>query len=69
MEKILNIEGMVCGNCVKHIHKALVEIPGVQDVVVHLESKSAQVQLSQPVADSVFKAAIEDAGYNLVSIQ
>lgn len=69
MEKTLKIEGMVCGNCVKHVHKALTEIPGVQDVVVHLESKSAQVQLSQPVADEVFKAAIEDAGYELTGIQ
>lgn len=69
MEKVLNIEGMVCGNCVKHVHKALTEIPGVQDAVVHLESKSAQVQLIQPVADNVFKAAIEDAGYELTGIQ
>lgn len=69
MEKVLNIEGMVCGNCVKHVHKALTEIPGVQDAVVHLESKSAQVQLIQPVADDVFKAAIEDAGYELTGIQ
>lgn len=69
MEKTLKIEGMVCGNCVKHVHKALTEISGVQDVVVHLESKSAQVQLSQPVGDEVFKAAIEDAGYELTGIQ
>lgn len=69
MEKVLNIEGMVCGNCVKHVQKALAEISGVQDVVVHLESKSAQVQLIQPVADDVFKAAIEDAGYELTGIQ
>lgn len=69
MEKVLNIEGMVCGNCVKHVHKALTEIPGVQDAVVHLESKSAQVQLSQPVADDVFKTVIADAGYELVGIQ
>ena len=69
MEKTLKIEGMVCGNCVKHVHKALTEISGVQDVVVHLESKSAQVQLSQPVADDVFKAVIADAGYELTGIQ
>lgn len=69
MEKTLKIEGMVCGNCVKHVHKALTEISGVQDVVVHLESKSAQVQLSQPVTDEIFKTVIMDAGYELVGIQ
>ena len=69
MEKVLNIEGMVCGNCVKHVHKALMEISGIQEAVVELESKTAQVQLSQAVSDEVLKAAIEDAGYELVSIQ
>lgn len=69
MEKVLNIEGMVCGNCVKHVHKALMEISGIQEAVVELESKTAQVQLSQAVSDEVLKAAIEDAGYELVSIE
>ena len=69
MEKILNIEGMVCGMCVKHVDKALRDIQGIKDVAVHLESKSAQVQLDQDVPDAVLKAAIEDAGYQLVSIQ
>ena len=69
MEKVLNIEGMVCGMCVKHVDKALRDIQGIKDVAVHLESKSAQVQLDQDVPDAVLKAAIEDAGYQLVSIQ
>ena len=69
MEKVLNIEGMVCGMCVKHVDKALRDIQGVKDVTVQLESKSAQVQLEQDVPNDVLKAAIEDAGYQLISIQ
>ena len=69
MEKVLNIEGMVCGMCVKHVDEALRGIQGVKDVAVHLENKSAQVQLNQDVPDAVLKAAIENAGYQLVSIQ
>lgn len=69
MEKTLNIEGMVCMNCVKHVDKALREIPGIRDVAVHLESKSAQVQMDQDVPDDVLKTAVEDAGYQLVGIQ
>ena len=30
MEKVLNIEGMVCMNCVKHVEKALRELAGNQ---------------------------------------
>ncbi len=69
MEKVLNIEGMVCMNCVKHVDKALREIQGIREVTVSLEHKTAQVQLSQEVSDSILKAAIEDAGYQLVSIR
>ena len=69
MEKVLFIEGMVCGNCVKHVHKALTELAGVQEAVVELESKTAKVRLDSSVSDDALKAAVEDAGYTLVSIQ
>ena len=69
MEKVLLIEGMVCGNCVKHVHKALTGLEGVQEAVVELESKTAKVCLDSSVSDDTLKAAVEDAGYTLVSIQ
>ena len=69
MEKTLKIEGMVCGNCVKHVDKALREIQGVEQVEVSLEDKSAKVQMGCTVSDDVLKAAIEDAGYQVVEIQ
>ena len=68
MEKTLKIEGMMCEHCVKHVHKALTEISGVQDAVVSLESKSARVRLSDPVDDDVFRSAITAAGYELTEI-
>ena len=69
MEKTLNIEGMVCMNCVKHVDQALKEIQGVESVAVSLENKSAQVRLSRDVTDAALKAAIEDAGYKVIGIR
>lgn len=69
MEKVMNIEGMVCGNCVKHVDKALREIEGITQVEVSLEKKMAQVQLNQDVPDDVLKTAVEEAGYQVVRIQ
>ena len=69
MEKVLFIEGMVCGSCVKHVQKALTELAGVREAVVELESKTAKVRLDNSVSDDTLKAAVEDAGYTLVSIQ
>ena len=65
MEKTLNIEGMVCMNCVKHVEQALKEVQGVESVAVSLENKSAQVRLSRDVTDAVLKAAIEDGAVAL----
>ena len=68
MEKTLKIEGMMCNHCVMHVQKALAAVPGVAEVTVSLEEKSAKVKLNQDVADEVFKTAIEDAGYELAEI-
>ena len=69
MEKILNIEGRVCMNCVKHVDKALREVEGIKEVTVSLADKEARVQLNKDVPDGVLKAVIEDAGYQLASIR
>lgn len=69
MEKTLKIEGMVCGNCVKHVDKALREIKGILQVDVSLENKSAKVQMDHKISDDVLTAAIEDAGYQVIEIQ
>jgi heavy metal translocating P-type ATPase len=68
MEKILQIEGMMCQHCVMHVQKALAAIPGVEEVSVNLEEKAAKVKLTQNVTDEVFKAAVETAGYQLTEI-
>ncbi|MBO5130544.1 MAG: heavy-metal-associated domain-containing protein [Oscillospiraceae bacterium] len=68
MEKTLKIEGMMCNHCVMHVQKALAAIPGVADVTVSLEDKSAKVKHSGDVPDIVFKATVEEAGYQLTEI-
>lgn len=68
MKKQINIEGMSCGHCVKHVEEALGEIKGVNSVKVSLESKNAIVELGGEVNDSQIKEAIEEAGYEVTSI-
>ena len=69
MQKILNIEGMVCMNCVKHVEQALRKTQGIKEVEVNLDEKSARVQMDRNVPDDILKSAIEEAGYQLVNIQ
>ena len=68
MKKKINIEGMSCMNCVKHVKHALEEIEGVSDVVVDLAGKYALIQVKN-VKDDTIKAAIEEAGYDVIDIK
>ena len=69
MKKIISIEGMSCGHCVKHVEKALGEIDGITDIHVSLEAKEAVVSMEREIPDENIKAAIEDWGYEVVGIK
>ena len=63
MKKILTVEGMMCGHCQAHVQKALADVDGVASAVVDLEAKTATVELSKDVPDSVLTDAVKEAGY------
>lgn len=67
MKKTILIEGMSCGHCSARVEKALNAISGVS-AKVDLNAKAAFVELSAEVGDDVLKAAVENAGYEVVSI-
>jgi Cu2+-exporting ATPase len=69
MKKMMKIEGMMCGHCEAHVKKALEEIPQVQEALVSHEAGTAEVTLSEEVADEVLQKAVEAQNYKVVSIQ
>ncbi len=69
MEKVISIEGMACMHCVNHVQQALSAVPGVKEAKVDLESKSATVSVDGNVTDAALKAAVDEAGYQAVSIR
>lgn len=65
MEKVtLHVEGMMCMHCVAHVEKALKAVPGVKEVEVSLEGKSAVVS-GIALNEETLKAAVVDAGYEV----
>lgn len=68
MTKTIQIEGMMCQHCVKHVTDALNKLEGVS-AAVSLENKNAVCQISGAVTDDVLKAAVVDAGYEVTGIQ
>lgn len=67
MRKTLSIEGMSCNHCVMHVKNALTEVQGVASVAVDLASKSAVVE-GGALDDAAMKAAVAEAGYEVVGI-
>ena len=68
MKKKINIEGMSCNHCVMHVKNALSEVEGVKSVDVNLQGKYALVE-GDNTSNEALKAAVEDAGYEVVSIE
>lgn len=65
MEKTINVKGMTCPHCVKHVTKALSGMEGVSDVNVNLEAGTATFQTSRDIPDMELAAVLDDAGYEL----
>ena len=64
MEKVITIEGMMCGHCTAAVERACKAVPGTVDAVADLEKKCVTVTGS---ADAeALKAAIRDADYEIL---
>lgn len=64
MTATLKISGMSCMNCVKHVKHALAEVSGITE---------SNVEVGKAVISGEFdleavKAAVEEAGYQVVSV-
>jgi copper chaperone CopZ len=61
-----SVDGMTCGNCVKHVTEELAALPGVTDVQVQLVtggSSPVTVTSDAPLSDEAVAAAVDEAGY------
>ncbi len=66
MEKVLNIEGMMCMHCEAHVKKALEALEGVELVVASHEKGTAVITLSNDVSDELLKQTVENEGYKVL---
>jgi len=57
------IEGMTCASCVRHVEKAIKDVPGVVSVAVNLATERADVAFGRETTFADITAAVEHAGY------
>ena len=68
IRKQLKIEGMMCAHCSGRVEKALNAVEGVK-ATVDLEKATAFVEAERSVTDEMLKKAVEDAGYEVTTIE
>ncbi|MCF0137670.1 MAG: cation transporter [Oscillospiraceae bacterium] len=66
MEKLLKIEGMMCGHCSARVKKALEAVPGVESAQVSHEKGEASVLCAEAVTEAALREAVENQGFDVV---
>lgn len=69
MVKKVTVEGMSCGHCTARVEAALCAVDGVSAAAAELKTGIVTVTLSKDVTDDALKAAVENAGYTVKSVQ
>ncbi len=60
------IDGMTCGNCVRHVEQALKSLSGISQLEVNLEKHEALVEYdSTLLTHEAMVSALKDAGYTM----
>ena len=60
---ILEVSGMTCNNCVRHVRVALEQVAGVSEVEVDLGTGRATVKHCGAAALESLIAAVDEVGY------
>ena len=60
------VQGMTCGHCVSAVSSEIRRLSGVSEVAVDLDNGKVTVIAEQPLAQDDVRAAVEEAGYELV---
>jgi copper chaperone CopZ len=67
MTTTLQISGMSCTHCAGRVKSALEALDAVEAAEVNHETGSATVTVTKTIPESDFAAAVDTAGYTLVS--
>ncbi|MET7749136.1 copper ion binding protein [Micromonospora sp. NPDC005367] len=60
------VQGMTCGHCVSAVSAEVGAITGVNDVQVDLATGRVTVTSESPLDTDAVRAAVDEAGYDLV---
>jgi copper chaperone CopZ len=65
-EAVYSVSGMSCGHCESAVSKEVGAIPGVTSATAVASSGLLTIASEQPLDDEAVRAAVDEAGYELV---
>lgn len=65
MSQTINVTGMTCQNCVRHVREALQALPGVRSVCIDLGTGRVELAADRTLDPDELRAALDEAGYAL----
>ena len=63
----IKVAGMTCQHCVTSVTEEVSALHGVQSVNIDLASGNVIIESEQDLSDSALQAAVQEAGYEVVS--
>ncbi|GGL57442.1 heavy-metal-associated domain-containing protein [Planomonospora parontospora] len=67
MTTTYTVAGMTCGHCVSSVTEEVSAVPGVTGVDVDLAAGRVSVDSDGPIDPAAVAAAVEEAGYEVVT--
>ena len=68
-EIILNVEGMMCGNCEKHMNEMIQEKFDVKEVTSSHKKAETQIISEEKLDVDKLKAEVDEIGYKVIEIE
>ena len=65
--RTITVSGMTCEHCVRAVTEEVGQVDGVTAVAVDLASGAVTIESDSPVADDALRAAVDEAGYEVVA--
>ncbi len=68
MKTVVNVEGMMCPMCEKHVKEAIEKNFSVESVTASHEAKKVEITSAEPIDFEKIKAVVADAGYTATGL-
>ena len=66
---VVDIDGMSCEQCVRHVTEALEALQGVSKVAVSLDNGQATVEVGENFDEAALEPAVDEAGYEVTGLR